>query len=204
MTISSVVVNTPGVSGWTSPIQWTKTTGGSTLEFYTPWLQATTLSGMIVANIRALQSNSGTNATVRLEVAITDADGIVVNVWGAANANQELQTSETAITVYVAGPDVSIIDGQRLRFRFYLDDFEGPIQSGRTATLYYNGATPDASGDTYIILSVTLTNILDQPYTLPKVLYYDSGSNTYISETYDAHSTTESDVFGPYHYTTGA
>jgi len=170
MAASTAVRNT--AAGYTAPLQWTATAGGTAVEWYTPQLEAATLAGIVSANIRAAESNAAANGTVRLEVATCDNDGTNVTIYGSACANAELATSEGVLSLYVSGPDVSISQGQRLRFRLYLDDFEAALATSYTATVYYNGATAGASGDTYIVLPVALTQYVsavfmpDQPYVL--------------------------------------
>lgn len=155
MAASTAVRNT--ATGFTSPLQWTTTAGGSAIEWYTPMLYANTLSGVVKGNIRAAESNTAANGTVRLEVAVCNSDGTNVTVYGSACATAEMATSEGVLSIEVAGPDVALADSQRIRFRLYLDDFEAALASSYTATVYYSGATAEASGDTYVVLSTSLT-----------------------------------------------
>lgn len=158
MAASTAIVNTS--AGWVTPIQFTDTAGGTITEWYTNPLQSTTLSGLAVGNIRISESNVLANVAPRLEIAITDADGSNAVIWGAATAPVGAATTEGAVTVYVTGPDTVIAAQSRLRFRVYIDDFEAAMGTGYTSTLYYNSATADVSGDTYVTLPVTLTEIV--------------------------------------------
>ena len=54
-------------AGWTAPLY--------THDWYTPELEAFTLTGMAQANIRALESNASANASLRCELARVNSDG---------------------------------------------------------------------------------------------------------------------------------
>jgi hypothetical protein len=150
-------------AGFTSPIQVTDTAGGTSVQWFTKQLQAVTLTGMAVANIRA-QAPGAANASIRLEIARVASDGTSPTVWASwcMSANNgrlgELNTSEAAETVNVSGDDLAISDGQRLRIRLYIDDYPlAAMGASQTVTNYYGGTTAGASGDTYITFPVTLT-----------------------------------------------
>lgn len=155
MPVQTAVNNT--TYGTSNALQWTDTINGKVIEWYTPKLEAVTLSGIAVGNIRVAESNAAANITPRLEIAITDGNGNNPIIWGAATANTEASTTEGATTIYVAGPDTEITAGQRIRFRVYINQFEARMSTVFTGTLYYNGSTANASGDTYVTLPVTLT-----------------------------------------------
>lgn len=201
MAASTAIVNT--ATGFTNPIQWTSTAGGTTIEWYTNQLQATTLSGIVVGNIRALESNAAANATVRLEIAVTDGTGGNVRLFGSACPNVGLTTSEAVYTVYVSGPDTAIAAGDRIRLRISIDDFEAAMGNTYTATMYYNASSPNVSGDTYVTFPVALTQYFTTA-SFSSVYVYDNRTNTYSDYTSEADNTTVNDVPGPYHYTTGA
>lgn len=159
--VNSIVVNT--AAGWTAPIQWTDSAGGTVVEWYSRPLQAFTLAERILLNIRALESNAAATASLRCELAVTNGDGSNVVVWAAANHYDgtlfgELGTSETADVWHLAGDDLAVTDGQRLRLRVYLDDVSNvPMVTGHTATLFYDGTSGGASGDSFITLTQTVS-----------------------------------------------
>lgn len=153
-------------AGWTSPLL--------TNEWFTPQLQAFTLSGLVTARIRMLESNAAANASVRLEVARVDSDGTNASVWASwGNAPSqnghpdvgELGTSERNEFFRLSGDDLAISDGQRIRIRVYLEDapYNGPLVTGHTATVFYNGTTADASGDTWVTFGQTLAEFSSTP-----------------------------------------
>jgi hypothetical protein len=175
----SGVVNdvTNAVAGWTAPIQVTDTAGGTVVDWFTNRLQAFTLTGMAVANIRALESAATVNGSIRCEVARVDNDGTNATIWASwlMSANNarfgELGTSEAAETVNVSGDDLAISDGQRLRIRLYVDDWASAAMAAGTATVFYNGTSAAASGDSYITFAQTLTEFTAGGTTYTKAGY---------------------------------
>lgn len=156
---TTAVTNT--TLGPVNPIQATATAGGTAVSWFSPPLKTVTLAGLVKLNIRGLESSTSANAAVRAELAITDPDGLNPVVWAASNANTELATTDGANTVYLSGQDTVIANGQRLELTLYIDDASAAtMASGFTATLSFNGGSANAAGDTYMILPVTLTEVL--------------------------------------------
>jgi len=165
----NAVTNT--AAGPTAGAQTTASAGGTAVEWYTPALNAVTFGGKAKFNIRALESNASANASLRAEIAVTATDGTSPVVWGTAcvepgAVNGEVGTSDAALVAWVAGDDTAITAGQRLRFRVYVDDVaNGPLVTGFTVTVSYNGTTAAAAGDTYVILPVVVTEQSTGPTT---------------------------------------
>lgn len=156
---TDAVTNT--ATGFTSPIQCTETAGGTQLEWYTKQLQALTLSGAVRVIARVLGSNSSIAQAIRCELAVCDSDGTNPTLWGeginySTDAAANIGTSEASFLFLVAGNDVSVSDGQRIRIRFYIDDGIAALVTGRTITLKYNGAD-GGNGGTKLTFSQTLT-----------------------------------------------
>ena len=146
------------VTGWTAPIQYTDTAGGTVVDWFTKQLAAFTLGGAVRVNARAGFAGSSL-AVVRCEIARVASDGTSATVWGATT-NAILGgygNAEAARSFLVGGDDLAVSDGQRLRVRFYLDDGGRPMASGNACTLYYAGTSGGASGDTYLTFTQTLT-----------------------------------------------
>lgn len=158
--VVTAVTNT--ATGFTAPLQATVTAGGNLVEWYTKQLQAFTLVGPVLANLRGALSG-GANALLRGELAVTASDGSGAVVWAASSPWREANLttlsigSEAAERFYLAGADTAISDGQRLRFRAYLDDDYSAMTTGQTCTCYYAGTSGGASGDSYLIFGQTLT-----------------------------------------------
>jgi hypothetical protein len=146
------------VAGPAAPVLARVNASGNFLEWFTRGLSAFTLSGLIQCNIRALEVNAGNNCAVGCEIAICATDGTSPVIWGESLDGVELGTSEAAMTFLVAGDDVAVTAGQRLRIRVYWDDAPSVAMSlVNSNTLFYAGTTASASGDTYIVLPQTVT-----------------------------------------------
>jgi hypothetical protein len=146
------------VTGPTAPLLAKVTEAGNSLEWFTKGLSAFTLSGLVSCNVRASEVNVATNAAARVEIAVCASDGTSPVVWGASNDGNEIGATEGAMTFLVAGDDIAVTDGQRLRIRVLFDD--GPVvamASGFNLVLFYAGTSGGASGDTFITLPQTVT-----------------------------------------------
>lgn len=136
--------------GWRAPMQFA--------DFYTKQLQAFTLAGLVKVNLRPKEAGASDNVVFGAELAVCDSDGSNVTPWGVNRLATEVLTNEAAEVLYLAGDDLAVTDGQRLRLRVFVDDTSNSALSGSgTATLYYNGPTGGASGDTFLVLGQTLT-----------------------------------------------
>jgi hypothetical protein len=157
------VTNT--TTGWIAPIQVTDTAGGTVVDWFSKQLQAFTLAGKALVNLRATQSDIAADASAGVQIAKVDADGTNAVVWAYAcvkgdvtvSSLGELATTENAWNVYLAAADLSFTDGQRIRIRLFVDDMmSAPLVTGHTVTTYYNGTSGGASGDTFLILPQTV------------------------------------------------
>lgn len=136
-------------------IQWTDGAGGTALVWLTNPLQAVTISGAISANIRGLESANTVNSGVSLEIRkYVAADGTTPSI-GTTTTSTEFTTSETAKSVTLAAPtSQTLVDGDRLLIRVRLRSV-GTMGAG-TATLFINGPTSGASGDTFVTFTETI------------------------------------------------
>lgn len=166
---ADLVTNT--VAGWTAGLQVTDSGGGTAQEWYSKQLQAFTLGGKAKLNVRVRESNTSAWASYRAEIAICASDGTGAVIWGIGAldtsevSNGHMTTTDTARSIYVAGDDTSVTDGQRLRVRLYVDDSSNlAMVASFTATLGYNGTTAAAAGDTYLTLPQSVTEFTARPY----------------------------------------
>lgn len=162
----SATSTTATATGPVFPIATTTGLGGSVVEWYTPMLTATTLSGSIFVNAWSNETISSANAIIRCLVSVVDGDGTneVPFGWGGGGnngttlMNTELASSSTVNKFQVSGDDVSISDGQRIRVRFYADDCNtASMANSYNVVITYAGTSGGASGDTYLTFPITLT-----------------------------------------------
>lgn len=153
--------NVPTVNGPTAGIQ--HNYGGIPVDWFTRPLQAVTLSGPVLVNLRAIENSGSANVMYRCEIAKVANDGTGAVVWGMGGMYSELLTTEAAYRFVVEGDDLAIAAGERLRIRFYADDACWGTTTSVVnmvtsffGTVYFNGTTAAASGDTYLIFPVTL------------------------------------------------
>jgi hypothetical protein len=130
-------------------------------EWYSKRLQAVSLDGPVLLNLRAQEADAGATAGLRAEVAVIDDDYTDVVIWGRGGPTAELATSEGAHQFWVMGDTLSIADGQRIRLRVYAahamaDDAGGGQGGAHALTLYYAGTSGGASGDSYATFPVSL------------------------------------------------
>jgi hypothetical protein len=166
--VQTDVTNT--VAGPTVPIQMTDTAGGTAVEWYTRPLTAFTLGGAVRANVRT--AGSSFSSVHRVEVAVVNGDGSGAVVWAAGSWPGATSASENARSHLISGTDVAVTNGQRLRIRFYIDDYiTGSMSAGAANTLWYAGTSGGASGDTFLTFSQSLTEyvapVTFQPYVQP-------------------------------------
>lgn len=172
--VDTAVVST--AAGWTAPIQWTATAGGTAVEWYTRALTAFTLSGPVLVSIWAHESiGDGASASLRVELAVCNGDGSSAVVWAASSlidsdaigsagastsANGALTGTTASVRGYLLAPDVAVTAGQRLRLRVFADDNSStPMVATRTVTLRYDHTTT-GSGDSFITLGQSVTEFV--------------------------------------------
>jgi hypothetical protein len=150
--------STSSVLGWVAPIQW-EDADANVIEWYSKQLQAFTLTAPVLANIRARETNAADNVALRVEMAITNSDGSGATVWAATTYVSELGTTEAADVWYIAGDDLAVTDGQRIRIRVFLDDDVSSPMAVRSlgSILFYAGTSAGASGDSYITLGQSVS-----------------------------------------------
>lgn len=151
---TTAVVNTAAGPRTFLADQWTVSAGGDKLEWYSKALDATTLSGPVLANLYALCSSGAiARETLVVELARVDNDGSNAVSWAAAeiaagsgSGLYYINSTRDRFKGWLSGPDLGIAGGQRLRCRVYFDDAymygnDSASVSGETATLHYNGNT---------------------------------------------------------------
>lgn len=140
------VTNT--VSGYTSPIQVTSTAGGTALEWYTPQLQAVTIDQAYFFCNSITESSISAESFLTFELAKTNSSGGSASVFCRVSQGSEIPTSTpTAWSITTAYPSVSISDGERIRYRLYVDDgYASPLVTGYTVNFTYGAASGSGTG----------------------------------------------------------
>lgn len=173
---TSIVVNTP--AGYAAPTQWTDTGGGTAVEWYSKPLAAFTLDGLVRVCTWPKEATIAGNAGMRYEIAICNSDGSSPAIWGAndffsaTNASSstntlEIPTTEAAWNGYVAGDTTSVTAGQRIRLRVFIDDTSSSTGAAIACTMFYAGTSGGVSGDSFIILPQSVTELTAAPPPLP-------------------------------------
>ena len=166
-----------------APLQWTVSPGGNTVEWFTPQLQAFTLSGLVKATVRfSLGVTYGQPmCSCNLEIAVVNGDGSGAVVWasGCQNDYGSSATAESVSTLYLSGDDLAVASGQRLRVRARVDDGTQFYTGTPTSPFWYAGTSAAASGDAWVQLEQTVTQYVP---TTP-ISGTDSGSGTEIGDT---------------------
>lgn len=161
---------TDTVAGLTAGVRVTTTAAGTALRWYTKPLKALTFaSNQVTLNFRGSESNAMANASLVFTISKCDNDGTGESVlWDLVVDQAELGTVEAALNYSTSpGGGKSITNGQRLLLDVYIDDAAGvTMASGFTVTLFYDGPTDAASGDSWIEFVDTVT---EQVITYPPV-----------------------------------
>ena len=166
---ATAVKNTANGPLFPASHQWTATAGGTAIEWWTNPLNAFTLEGLCEVSLWLKESNAAANVGVKFELGRFNGAGSSGGVWvshsvhdcsspGVVETQDELPTTSTKWTAFMAGDSLSVSNGDRLRLRVYMDDAaNGTAVTGHTATITYSGNTADADGDSYILLSESVS-----------------------------------------------
>jgi len=156
--LTTGVVNT--VASGTN-IQWTKTAGGSVLE----WISGKapvggfTLSGTISLSIWAKESNNAANSAGRVHLYIRPiATGIEVEIVGSPfDDGVEFTTSDAEYT-WTGSPTATVfLEGDRLVCKYYITNAPSLTMGGsRTCTISYDAADA-ATGDSFCQINENVT-----------------------------------------------
>ena len=130
-------------------VQWG---GGSPYEWFTPTLNAFTLSDTVMVtltnNSAPLESTTTPFDSLICEIAICDADGSNATVW-ARSYTSTVATADKPH--YCTGPSTAVAQGKRLRLRIFSDDMRphGNQAAGTDRTIRYDGTSTYASSVTF-------------------------------------------------------
>src|SRR5688572_20802671 len=146
--LTTGVVNTTA-SG--TQIQWTKTAGGSVLEWISGRVPAGgfTLSGTMTFNIWAQESATAANCGGRVRVFKRTAAGSESEIGGGPyNDGVEFGTTRAAMNWTGAPTSTAFAENDRIIVRYYITNV-GTMGGSRTCTMAYDAATGGADGDSW-------------------------------------------------------
>jgi hypothetical protein len=160
-------VNT--AAGPTAPIQFTASAGGTALTWVSVPLQAVTLSGNVNFNLWAAEANNSANAGITAEVLHLDYAGNVLGTIASAvvPATELNGGAPVAMTWTVIPVSTSILTGERVAIRVYIDDAGGAMAGGKTATLDYDRSTASVDGDSWVSFTESLNEFVPTPTVTP-------------------------------------
>lgn len=142
-----------------SSVSGTTTASGTWISlgyFATPPLNAFTLTGSISCNLRGLEANTNANASLGVRFYKWTRSAGLGALIVQASATVELGTAETAVAATATAPSTAFANGDVLVAEMGIINI-GSMGSGRAVTLYFNGPTAGASGDSYITIPQTIT-----------------------------------------------
>lgn len=125
------------------------------LQWFTPRLQAVTISGTVTLNIWALETNMATNAGAACRVSTADNAGNVGTLISLAKDTIELGLSSTAHNWTITPTSVALKDGERLCFEVGICNI-GTMGSIGGTTLTNGSPTTGVDGDSFITFTETL------------------------------------------------
>lgn len=163
---AAVTIENEPQTGWW-PLRHLRTAFlGEPLDWFTPPLRAFTLADLVLVNVWAREGHADINATFGAEIAVVDADGRNPVVWGRVRSVAEPGTASTLHSLLVAGDDLAVADGKRIRLRLFFDDSpSAPMNMIALDGVYVitDGPTGGASGDSFLTLTQTV-----EEYTRPR------------------------------------
>lgn len=157
--VDDAYANESGITYWLDYVR-AKVYASLMYEWYSPQLNAFTLSGLVRAHLRMNSSSaSNVNEVPSMEIAVVNSDGTSPTVFGRGFGLTSITTTEAAQDFDIAGSDIAVTSNQRLRFRVITGGYQS--QPSRVYNQYYsfffNGTSAGASGDSYITLPQTVS-----------------------------------------------
>src|SRR5215472_8566490 len=151
-TVASV---TNSVKGPTSGVQLSATAGGPTLVWISPPVAtATTISGTVTMNIWASEQ-SGCHCGMQVTVQ-KYSNGAEGSAFLTSARGSELSTSITQQNWTATPTSTSFSIGDRIVVKWWIKDAGGTMNSSKTVTVDYDGATAGSNGDTWVQFSESL------------------------------------------------
>lgn len=189
--LTTGVVNT-AISG--TNIQWTKTAGGSVLEWISGRSPAGgwTLSGTMTFNIWAQESNMTANCGGRARYYKRTAGGTETEIaTSPADDGVEFGTARAAMNWTEVPTSTAFAENDRLVVRYFITNI-GTMSGGFTCTMAYDAATGGADGDSWVQINETITFKVEDQNLAPSLF---TNSQTFHSATVLSTSTLTPSLF---------
>lgn len=139
-------------------------TVGAALFWMSPPLNTVTIAGSITANLRCAESAAQANYGIGCKIYRVHA-GTIDAAFAQASTTVEISSGgETAQSITLTPTSTVLATGDSVGAIIFFTGI-GTSASGRTATVWYNGTTSAASGDTFLTFTETITAA--QPITQP-------------------------------------
>lgn len=119
-------------------------------------LAAFSLSGAITCNLRGSEAANQANASLGVRVYKWNPTTGLSASLGQASATVELGTTEGVVTASVTPTTTAFADGECLVFEVGAINI-GTMGGGRLVSLFHDGPTAGASGDSYITITPNVT-----------------------------------------------
>lgn len=151
----SKVTNT--AAGPTAGVQVTNGAGGTAIAWLSAPLDAVTIAGTVTFNVRMAESAAQANTGAQVKIERCNGAGVVQSTIVNSEQGTELTTSESARNWTATPTSTALSAGDRIKITVLGNDAGGNMGSGRTFTLWYDGPTAGASGDSYVTFTESLS-----------------------------------------------
>lgn len=149
-------------------VQVTENTSNDDRQYwYSPPLEAATISGAITIALRFWESANSANVRPRVRIEHCDHDGNVIGtIVDKTHASEASTTSEASMTISATAvevTDTTLAAGDRLRVTVFAAN-NGTMGGGQTFSFSFNG-TSGGNGDSSITFTESLVeSLIDLPY----------------------------------------
>jgi len=130
-------------------------------EWFSFPCQAFTLSGLVLARLRGARASgfASPDGSLGCQIAVVNGDGTSPTVFGWGFSPTDTTSTEATLECIVAGDDIAVTSGQRIRVRVVACGIWGDHYGGgfSNTDFFYDGPTADASGDSWIQLTETVS-----------------------------------------------
>jgi hypothetical protein len=132
------------------------TSGGTDISggfFATAPLAAFTLSGSVTVSCRASESNNTANSGMRYRLYKWSPSGGLSSALLTLTQGAELTTTNSTVSLSGTPTSTAFANGDVLVVEVAITNVGGTMGSGRTVDVTYNGATANATGDSFFTIN---------------------------------------------------